>query len=281
MFGYIMINQPELKIKDYQTYHAYYCGLCKILKEKYGRIGQVTLTYDMAFLVILLSGLYEPKSKREKHHCMVHPTKSHTMLYNDATRYAADMNILLSYHNLMDDWFDEKNMAKLAFANILKSSYKEITPVYKRQAKALHSYIRKLSYSESNLESDIDKVAGFTGELLGQLFVWKEDIWSEDLYKMGFYLGKFIYLMDAYEDLEKDQKLNQYNPWSAFCNQPHFEKRVKQILTMMMAECCKSFERLPILTNAPILRNILYSGVWNRYYMVKLKKRQEIRLKNE
>ena len=60
MFGYISINKAEMKFKDYDVYHSYYCGLCKVLKECYGRRGQVTLSFDMTFLVILLTGLYEP-----------------------------------------------------------------------------------------------------------------------------------------------------------------------------------------------------------------------------
>ena len=54
MFGYISINKAEMKFKDYDVYHSYYCGLCKVLKECYGRRGQVTLSFDMTFLVILL-----------------------------------------------------------------------------------------------------------------------------------------------------------------------------------------------------------------------------------
>lgn len=65
MFGYISINKAEMKFKDYDVYHSYYCGLCKVLKECYGRRGQVTLSFDMTFLVILLTGLYEPDTKTE------------------------------------------------------------------------------------------------------------------------------------------------------------------------------------------------------------------------
>ena len=92
---------------------------------------------------------------------------------------------------------------------------------------------------------------------------------------MGFFLGKFIYLMDAYEDLEKDRKKENYNPFFQWATQPDFEEKAGKILTMMMAECSKSFERLPIVDNTEILRNILYSGVWCRYEMVRGKRQQE------
>ena len=106
MFGYVTIRKDDLKIKDYDKYHAYYCGVCQDLKESYGFKGQATLTYDMTFLAILLTGLYEDKTVREEHYCIAHPGRKHVCLRNEFTRYAADMNILLTYYNLLDDWED-------------------------------------------------------------------------------------------------------------------------------------------------------------------------------
>ena len=114
--------------------------------------------------------------------------------------------------------------------------------------------------------------AGLTGEMLGEIFAWRNDEWSSDLRRMGFYLGKFIYLMDAYEDLEQDLKKGCYNPFLHLSKEPDFEEKAEHILTMMMANCCRAFERLPILSYTDILRNILYSGVWTRYNLVKQKR---------
>ena len=80
MFGYIAINKAEMKFRDFDIYHAYYCGLCKDLKERYGRSGQITLSYDMTFLIILLSGLYEPPAEDSIRNvplslCRVHSNK--------------------------------------------------------------------------------------------------------------------------------------------------------------------------------------------------------------
>ena len=97
MFGYVTICEPELKIKDFKAYKACYCGLCKSLKEYYGSLGQLTLTYDMTFVILLLTSLYETELKQSMHRCKVHPVKKQTMLQNEFSEYAADMNILLSY----------------------------------------------------------------------------------------------------------------------------------------------------------------------------------------
>ena len=110
------------------------------------------------------------------------------------------------------------------------------------------------------------------GELLGELFVYEKDIFAEHLYRMGFFLGKFIYLMDAYEDVEKDRKKGQYNPFTGCFTQENFEEMCGSILNMMMTECAREFEKLPILENVEILRNILYSGVWVKYEMIHRKR---------
>ncbi|SHO47075.1 DUF5685 family protein [Anaerocolumna xylanovorans] len=261
MFGYVTINKPELKVKDYEKYHAYYCGLCKVLKRKYGALGQLTLTFDMTFLIVLLSGLYEPEEKREAHRCIAHPAKKHVMRYNEITEYAADMNIILAYHNLMDDWTDDRNIGKLSFAKILERSYRKLEKKYERQAAAVNHYMETLTECEKRKESSLDMAAGLTGEMLGEIFNYREDEWAETLKKLGFYLGKFIYLCDASEDVEKDKKSGSYNPF--LLQEKDIDKR--EILNLMMADCTREFEKLPILLNADILRNILYAGVWQKF----------------
>ena len=206
MFGYITVNQQELKIKEYNRYRAYYCGLCKSLRERHGIAGQMTLTYDMTFLAILLSGLYEPDSCSGLERCLVHPCRKHKILSNEYTAYAADMNILLAYHKCMDDWLDDKSLWKLSYARLLKKRYKTLEARYPRQVQAINIYMENVHNGEKCRLEDLDLISGYTGVLLSELFTCREDEWSAILRQMGFFLGKFIYLMDAYEDLEADIK---------------------------------------------------------------------------
>lgn len=120
MFGYVVVNKPELKIKEFDIYKGYYCGLCNSLHKRHGIIGQLTLTYDMTFLALLLSSLYEPEVTDEMHRCVIHPAKKHRMISSKFTDYTADMNIILAYHKAKDDWNDERNILKLAFSKLLK-----------------------------------------------------------------------------------------------------------------------------------------------------------------
>lgn len=280
MFGYITVNKEELKLKEYKEYHAYYCGLCKALRIRYGHVAQLTLTYDMTFLVVLLTGLYEEESRDTLQRCTVHMGKKHRTLENRFSEYAADMNILLSYHNLMDDWLDEKKISRLTMAMGLKKAYDRVSLKYPRQCRAVAVYMEKLGECEAEKEAgteSLDKAAGYTGELLGEIFVYKEDQWADTLRSMGFFMGKFIYLMDAYEDIGQDREKNNYNPLIELSGREDFERRCHAMLTMMAAEAAKEFERLPILMNAEILRNILYSGIWAKYEIISRKRKEQVK----
>lgn len=277
MFGYININRKELSRENEEAYQAYYCGLCQELKRICGTKGQMLLNYDMTFLVVLLTGLYELEDTETSFTCALHPAKKHTARINDATRYAADMNILLGYHNLQDDWKDERAYSKKALARMFQKEYDRIRLAYPRQTQAVEQYMEKLQQAEEQKESNLDVIAGLTGQMTGEIFDWKQDEWSEELRCLSFYLGKFIYLMDAYEDLDKDRKKQQYNPFLQMeCqSEEDFETFARLLLSSMVSESARSFERLPILEHADILRNILYSGVWSRYEYLRLKKKKQ------
>ena len=275
MFGYVTVCEPELKVKDLKKYRAYYCGLCSTLKEDYGFMGQMTLTYDMTFAVILLSSLYETTTKHEEHRCKVHPAKRQHMLQNEITSYAAAMNVLLADYHMEDDWQDDRKVSSLMTKSLIQGKAKKIIEKYPRQSEIIRKSLKELGECEHENSMDIDRAAGCFGRLMAELFVWKEDIWEKTLRKMGFYLGKFIYLMDAYEDLPEDRKKNRYNPLKELAKRPDYEAQMEQILRMMIAESTVRFEQLPCLVDVDILRNILYDGVWNHYNKIQMKKRED------
>ena len=275
MFGYVTVCEPELKVKDLKKYRAYYCGLCRTLKEDYGFMGPMTLTYDMTFAVILLSSLYETTTKHEEHRCKVHPAKRQHMLQNEITSYAAAMNVLLAYYHMEDDWQDDRKVSSLMTKSLIQGKAKKTIEKYPRQSEIIRKSLKELGECEHENSMDIDRAAGCFGRLMAELFVWKEDIWEKTLRKMGFYLGKFIYLMDAYEDLPEDRKKNRYNPLKELAKRPDYEAQMEQILRMMIAESTVRFEQLPCLVDVDILRNILYDGVWNHYNKIQMKKRED------
>ena len=275
MFGYVIVNKDELKIKEWNYYHACYCGLCHALKEVAGTKARMTVSYDMTFLAMLLDDLYDCKKEEGACRCVVHPAKPQAYVESDAFLYAAKMNLLLCYDNLLDDWKDDRNMAAAMAAGVLKGARTRIAQEYPRQANAVEAYIEKLHACEEKRETNLDVAAGLTGEMLAELFCWKEDEWQKDLHGLGFYLGKFIYLMDAYEDLEKDNKKGNYNPFLLSKGLVKNEELAERSLNMMAAGAAECFERLPLVENLEILRNILYAGIWGEFEKIKAKREKE------
>lgn len=236
----------------------------------------MTLTYDMTFLILVLTSLYEIEPTKEEHHCLVHPMKKHPMLWNEISEYAADMNIALSYHHFVDDWQDEHSLSGYAGKVAMKKKYQKIEAKYQRQCNVIERCLTHLRELEKHQEQNLDEVARCFGELMSEIFVYKEDEWEEDLRNLGFYLGKFIYLIDAYEDLEKDLQSGSYNPFRYYYEQEDYEQMCQQLLTMMIAESAKALEHLPLIHEVDIIRNVVYAGVWVKYDTLR-KKKQDMR----
>ncbi|MBQ7839221.1 MAG: hypothetical protein IJ390_01840 [Lachnospiraceae bacterium] len=279
MFGYIIVNKQEMKFREFDNYQSYYCGLCQCLKERYGKRGQMSLSYDMTFVILLLTSLYETESDKGNCKCIAHPFEAHATSRNRFTDYAADMNILFSYYKCMDDWNDEKKLTKRVAGSLLRSRNDEVAAKYPQKAELIYTLLERIHLYEKTNEENVDLASGCFGEIMAEILAYRKDEWEAELRKMGFFLGKFIYLMDAYEDMEKDEKSGNYNVFlnkkRAAATEEEFEQYAYTILNMMMAECCRAFEKLPILENVEILRNILYSGVWCRYEAVQTKKKDK------
>lgn len=279
MFGYIIVNKQEMKFREFDCYQSYYCGLCQNLKERYGRSGQMTLSYDMTFVIMLLSSLYEPETDQSSCKCIAHPFEAHPTRQNRFTDYAADMNVLFSYYKCLDDWNDERKLSGGAGSRALKKKNALVTEKYPKKAEKIYTLLEHIHLYEKAGEKNLDLASGCFGEIMAEIFAYRQDEWEDDLRRMGFFLGKFIYLMDAYEDMDKDAKSGNYNVLllkkQEASDEAEFEKDVYTILKMMMAECSRAFEKLPIIENVEILRNVLYSGVWCRYEMLQRKKEKE------
>ena len=160
-------------------------------------------------------------------------------------------------------------------AALLKSKNQRVYEKYPEKFDKICMLMEQIHAYEKEESKEIDQVSGVFGELMAEIFVYRRDEWEETLKRMGFFFGKFIYLMDAYEDVPQDLEKGTYNPLKDAYQQEDFEEQAENILLMMMAECSKAFERLPIVENTEILRNILYSGVWSRYDQVKQKRKEQ------
>ncbi|MCR0263577.1 DUF5685 family protein [[Clostridium] innocuum] len=275
MFGYIVVNKPELKIKDFDTYQSFYCGLCKALHEDFGRRGQLTLNFDLTFLAILLTALYEPKDQIVTERCVVHPLHCHVKRDNAYIRYAADMTIILTYLKCEDDWKDEHRLQAKTMLHLLKRHMRRMEQAYPDKIKSIRQALEKTAQLEKEQSRDLDQLSAQSGIMMAEIVTYKQDEWYDVLFRLGDYLGRFIYIMDAYDDVEEDRKQGQFNPFLEECERDGFDERVKIILELMISNSADAFETLPILQHADILRNILYAGIWTKYEMVRKKRTGE------
>lgn len=273
MFGYITIHKPELKFKEYDIYHGYYCGLCHTLKDMFSNQSRISLNFDLTFIAILLSSLYEPNTKKEMTHCLIHPVQKHLQYRNECIDYAAKMTIVLSYFKCLDDWQDEKKIVQNIYGKTLFKHYLKIKDEFPEKIANIEKELKMIQNYEKNQDYQIDNLSSCFGRVMGEICTFKDDEWKDELYELGFYLGKFIYLMDAYDDIENDLKKGNFNPLIEKYQDSDFEDYCHNILEMMVSRVATVFECLPIIENAEILRNILYSGVWTRY---ELRKKQRM-----
>ncbi len=261
MFGYVNANWKELTKQQQARYGAVYCGICRRIRVQSSHMSRLALSYDMAFLSLLLMSLYEPEEACGPNACLLHPVKKRPWVDNDYVAYGADMNVALAYYNFLDDWQDDgKHTAKL-MADLLGRHFPEIESRYQRQCEAIRECITELARLEKAGCDNPDEVANCFGRLMGELFVYQEDIWAPTLRQMGMALGRFIYLLDAAVDFDQDKRKGKYNPYIAMGSDKNWE-RWEEYLVLAMGKCTDAFERLPLVQDKDILDNILYSGVW-------------------
>lgn len=261
MLGYVTTNADTLDKAQKDRYQACYCGLCRQLGLRHGAPGRASLTYDMTFLSMLLSALYEEPEEAGTFRCPANPLRQCAYVGTKVTEYAADMNVLLAYYNALDDWKDDHSVTALGICKALEKKAERVKTLWPRQSEVIISCLKSLGDMEKANDLNPDNPANCFGYLMGELFAWKDDDeWTPALRRMGAALGRFIYLMDASLDLPSDIRHERYNPLVA-----QLDTDFTEILTMIISECTAEFEQLPLQGDVEILRNILYAGVWVQY----------------
>ncbi len=196
---------------------------------------------------------------------MVHPGRKHLRLRSEATEYVAHLNMLLAYYHFQDDFEDEGSKKAWLGTKIYRRRKGKAAKQYGVQEKLIRSPLSELSQMEQRGEEDIFKLADCFGRLMAEAFDYRQDVLSKYLRESGYYLGRFIYIMDAYDDLEEDEKKGCFNPLIARRGQEDFEHWVEGMLFDEISAAAAAFQKLPCLEYKDILGNILYAGVWNRY----------------
>ena len=262
MFGYLVAATKVLDEQELGRYKSVYCGLCRSLKRCFGETARLTLNFDMTFLVLLLGSLYEPEEEQGAETCLRHPIEAHPYALSKLTDYAAHMNIAMAYLKCLDDWEDDRRLTAWAEAKTLKGSYEAVKARYPRQCGAIEAALSELSELENERREDPDAAAACFGAMMREVFVYREDRWADDLRHMADALGRFLYLLDAAMDLDADYTRGRYNPFRSLHGDPDNEKRFRDILRMQLGECIFWFDRLPLVQDVNLLKNILCVGLW-------------------
>ena len=265
MFGYLVAADSVLEPAELSRYKAVYCGLCRSLERCFGQGARLTLTYDMTFLVLLLSSLYEPEETEDAHVCPRHPFEKQVYRVSAISDYAAHMNLALAYLKCLDDWKDDRRVTALAEAKTLEGAYRETVRRYPRQCGAITRALDALSELEKDRIEDPDAAADCFGSLMEEIFVLRDERWADPLRRMAHALGRFLYLVDAAVDLDADAAKGSYNPFRAYAGREDNAQRFSDILRMQLGECLFWFDKLPLVQDVGLLKNILCVGLWFRF----------------
>ena len=277
MFGYVRLNKPECKIREYEYYRAVYCGLCRMLGKCTGQCSRLMLSYDMTFMVLVRLALEEIKPTVGRGRCIVHPLRRRPMVKppkgsaeEQVFSLCASAAVLLSYHKIRDDIADERGMRRLRAALIKPL----VAPLRRRAAKryaplenTIRGRLAELSTLEKGNGTSMDAPAEIFGRLLADILSYGLEGASEKIAsEIGFHTGKWVYLVDAADDLDEDVAKGRYNPLArAYGNEPDRQAR-EALLVALTAELCEA-ERGFDLLNYPegdmeaIVKNIIYLGM--------------------
>ena len=285
MFGYITPLKPELKIKDFAKFRSYYCGLCFHLKSNAGNIPRIALNYDMTFLAVLLDSisLTEPTVKIKR--CFMHPLeKKPVIINNEALSFSASINIALYYYKIKDDIYDDKDLKSIILEKILKPYFKKASSITKINS-LIESNLKDLSDFEKNKNFNfIDEIAHPFSNIVGIILkeypfklVNDSEELRNNLYNFGYTLGKWIYLIDAFDDLEDDIKNKKFNPINHLYNKenysfnellPLIKERLEFSILNCSYNCNEILKLLPLKRNEDILKNILELGMMDKYLKI-------------
>ena len=274
MFGFVSANIKELSKAELARYNQVYCGICRRIRLQSSSLSRFGLSYDVAFLALLLLSLYEPEEASGKPACGLHPLRPRPWVDDPIIAYCADMNVALCYYKALDDCNDEgKASAKLAM-KVFEPHMSRITTCYRRQCDAIAQQLQQLTALEKAGCTNPDTVAACFGELMAELFVYQQDRWEPTLREIGMALGRFIYLADAAIDYHSDEKKKNYNPFLAMQTGENWAKW-EEYLVLEMGRCTDYYQRLPLIQDKRVLDNILYSGIWLTYSRKRREKRSD------
>lgn len=273
MFGYVSINKAKLTEEEYEAFTSYYCGVCKATGDVATHTARLGLSYDITFLALLLGSVFCEGEEREIR-CPVHPQKKRKCRFNDrVVDYAAGVGVMLSYLKLADDWHDEKSIKALMGMAVFRRGYKKVLKELPYEYEIISRQLRELSRLEKEKSNSPDDVAEAFGKILEALFAphFVEDIaLRRKLQWLGLNLGRWIYLIDAVNDLETDIKKRNYNPFieMGYKTKDECVGDTELSLTLNLEGVASAFELIDFKGNMSLIGKIIYIGLKEKQQLI-------------
>ena len=275
MFGYVRVFQPELKVKEYEMYRGVYCALCKQLGKRYGFLSRMTLSYDFTFLALLKSAVSADACGFHQCRCPVHPLKKRNCCNpNSSIAFAADAAVLTVYHKCRDSIQDDgfwKSLSSRVLLPFAARAAKKASAANPQLAAVLEREMKRQAVLEQERCANIDQAAEPTAVMLSAMMATGETDEKQRrvLERLGYCLGRWVYLIDAVDDLDEDLKDGGYNPYiysrslKADDTQAIVDTKAYVVLALnaCLAECMAAYDLLDVKRFDGILRNILSGGM--------------------
>lgn len=270
MFGYIRADKPEMKIKEFEMYKAVYCSLCKELGKSYGLLARLTLSYDFTFLALLNMSLKDGCNTIERKRCAFNPFKKcNYCKETDDLKIPSAAAMIMLYYKIKDNISDEKGLKKLGYYLLLpifSGAHKKAKEKFPLIEAIVSEYINSQSALEMDKCNQIDEIADPTAKALSKIFMLcsENEVDRRVLERLGYCIGRYIYLLDAACDLEEDIKNDSYNVLRfefTGDKQKFIKERVVPQLYFCVNEAGKAFELLEVKKYKHILGNIIYLGL--------------------
>ena len=284
MFGYVRVNSPELKVKEYEFYRGTYCGLCRSMGKCTGQCSRMALSYDFAFLALTRIVFLKEAVSFEQKRCIAHPLKKrNSMKHNDSLAYCAGAAALLNYHKVRDDLADEKGFKRLRARFLLPFMAHSRKKALKAGLGELDTKIadglQRLSELEQSGAAGVDAPASLFGNILGDIMAFGlEGAEARIADALGKAVGKWIYIADALDDWQEDAQKGRYNPFlTLYEGKEPTESDMESIRIALKNELYEAeaavdlieFESAEIKN---IVLNILYLGMPDRIEQIKPQK---------
>lgn len=225
MIGYVIPDKGELKVREYEIYTGYYCGICKYIGRAYGQLPRMALSYDAAFIALLLACADPTPDAPTQEHCIVHHIRRKTVIRNRAIEYAGDLMLILAWYKILDDVSDEGDFRAKAGLAAFRPIWKKLQKKHPHLCKSIGEHLTALNQLEKDHCPSIDRVSEDFAQIMDMIFrdgarrLYGEASGGdgarhpgEVLGRIGYHLGKWIYLIDAVDDIEENLDTGSYNP---------------------------------------------------------------------